>query len=282
MHFLLGQCPEWTHLASPRVDSTHEAGICGSNTGTLRFTRDVILSGVPHANIWSWCWQDNTQALHNDANRITARSRSRETSSTERWAHARTHTHGLGTTLWKTCSPIITRTPKSATAWENNCPRLHNWPVFQGLTLQFVIRLRLLLKLLPDLEVGNYPRFGLHTRGGQLLGGGRKKVKPLRKADGRYLCRRTSLSTNPLSLRAASVRAREHCSPAPPPTQRCRRPPGAGETTPPRMHRGCQCQPISDWLGRPRRFLRSLVCDHSEKAIKFHFLHYFLCNANSC
>lgn len=116
------------------------------------------------------------------------------------------------------------------------------------MTLQFVIRFRLLLKLLSDLEVGNYPRLGLHTCGGQLLGG--KKIKPPRKADGRYLCRRTSLRTNPLSQRATSVCAPELCSPAQPRAQRRRRLTGACKTTAPMMHLGSQCQRASDWLDR--------------------------------
>lgn len=66
------------------------------------------------------------------------------------------------TTLGKSAASL---SPKHQNRFSmgNNCLQPHNWPVFQGLTLQLVIRFRFLLKLLAIIEVGNYSRLGLHN-----------------------------------------------------------------------------------------------------------------------
>lgn len=165
----------------------------------------------------------------------------------------------------------------------NNCPPLKNWPVFQGLTLQFVVRFRFLLKLLSNLEVGNYSRFGLHICRCQLL-----------KALNLFFFKRSRRTIfeppyfahcQPLSTRAASAHERELCSPARRRAQRgrtgCRRRANYSSHDAPRLSMSA-CFSLAATSEGILGYRSCLLAQWNSRVIKFHFLlQYFLCNLNS-
>lgn len=125
----------------------------------------------------------------------------------------------------------------------NNCPQPHNWPVFQGLTLQFVISLGFLLKLFSHLEIRNDPRLGLHTCRCQLL----ETLSLLKSSRGVFVPPYLA-HHQPLSTRAASVQDPRRCSPPRQRQHRSWRAVAQRRTTTTLMRRGWRRHRGLDWL----------------------------------
>lgn len=143
-----------------------------------------------------------------------------------------------------------------------------NWPVFQGLTLQFVIRLRFLLKLLTNLEVGHNSWFGLHTCRCQLL----ETLNPPQKNCRTVFVPPYFAQYQPLSTQAASVQDPEHCSPPQQRAQRCERAAGEVRTTTTNVRLGCQCHQGFHWLQHPSGFYAGyFICTVKLKYHKVEF-----------
>lgn len=176
---------------NPLMSFSTGSALCKLSEALSSISSHRDLSAPLRANIWSWCWQDNTHMLHNFMPAGEPGGMTTETPGSGTITGGGSHgAHPLDDpqhAAW------LSPKHQNLSSLGNNCPRSGNRPVLQGLTLQFVIRLRLLLKLLSDLEVGNDSRFGLHTCRCQLL----ETSKPEKKThtDG-FLCRGTSLSTN--------------------------------------------------------------------------------------
>lgn len=135
------------------------------------------LSAPLWANIWSWCWQDNTHVLHNSVparKKTIMRNKLIPSPSAVRPGAAPVTPPGHILKRKRLQLHHHSRTP----SWEISVhSQAGYWPVFQGLTLQFVIRLWFLLKLISRLKVGNYSRLGLHAFRRQL----QETSKTLRK-----------------------------------------------------------------------------------------------------